>query len=661
MATQPKILTILLLALLVIAVLEVAILAYLATSIGAVAALEPRLKTLESTTGDVLTALRAMTSTLEKYGADVAELSKRLEEVEKRLVAPPLEFRLGGWWPWPYHGNPYAPGGVGVLYWFGFETFAYLIPANQTFIPRLAESWKVDGNKLTVKLRVTAWVDGNPVRADDVVTAIYVAQAMWEWPYEIKSATKVDDRTVVIEFEEPPGPGLLVSILTSPFVSFAPNHIYGKWLDRAKEVATLGREIWLARLKGLEVPKEKIDRYTELRAKLRDEITALNLLEKYGYVPSNGLYTVESVAYDKMVMRLNTLHWQAPTASAKRVIVYRWTSNEQIWALYLAGELDTSHPATPKDVADQILRLGPKMKLNTVTDLCETPVIVFNFRNPLFRDINLRKALIHSLNRATVRDITFWFMPVPIYAHGVLPSFERFWLDEATLAQLTRWEYNPSEAERILRAAGYTKGPDGIWRTPDGKPVKFTLIAYAPYSDWVIAAKEIANQWKAFGFDVDVKLIPEGMYGPTLEAGEFDAAIEFGSAWWGVGHPWAGYDRLWGGGWIATVTGIRALDLNMVEYDTPWGKFKPFELVRALMAEVDPVKQKDLVRKLAYITNKQVIYIPIVEKGLQIFYSEARWTGWPAHDDPLWSLAPGGIERVYVVLLGGGVLKPVTG
>ena len=35
-----------------------------------------------------------------------------------------------------------------------------------------------------------------------------------------------------------------------------------------------------------------------------------------------------------------------------------------------------------------------------------------------------------------------------------------------------------------------------------------------------------------------------------------------------------------------------------------------------------------------------------------------RVTGWPAENDPLWTVAPGAIERFYAHLLIEGILKP---
>ncbi len=676
---QPRTLSILVIALLIISIISLSLQAYILFlysdikkgqedmtsklgSLGdAVANVGGSIRDVSKSIADLSVAIQKFgvpPEVLEELRKGLSNLTARVATIES-LVRPAIvaEFRLAGWWPWPYTGNPYAPGGVGVLYWLSFEPFAYPVPANFSYIPRLAESWSLDGNKLTVRLRTAYWNDGKPVTADDVITSIYMAQALWSWPYDIANVTKIDDRTVVIEFKTPPGPPTLNSILTSPFTSFAPYHVYGKWFDKAKEVAELGKKIYYLRLEGKDVPKDLTDKYNNLSAAFRKEVQAFNPWEQLGYVPSNGLFTLVEVSYDRMVLALNKNHWQATTATANKVITYRWSSNEAVWALLMAGELDASHPATPKDLTEQILKINPQVHLNPVSDLSEAYSVIFNFRIKLFQDANLRKALILSLNRSLVRDVSHWIgWAEAKYATGVLYTFRNQWLTPDFLKKLSDWSYNPKKAEEILKAAGYTKGPDGIWRTPAGEPVKFTVCAYAPHSDQVLAAKEVARQWKEFGFDVSVTLVPEGMWGQIVGAGQFDVCVWFNVAWWGYAHPYTGYDTMFRG-WVADLTGLNAT----MEFDTPWGKLKPIDLLDALGREADLAKQREIVEKLAWITNEYVLYIPTAEKALQIFYSEARFIGWPPKDSPLWSIAPGGIERLYVLLIGSGILKPKAG
>ena len=71
-------------------------------------------------------------------------------------------------------------------------------------------------------------------------------------------------------------------------------------------------------------------------------------------------------------------------------------------------------------------------------------------------------------------------------------------------------------------------------------------------------------------------------------------------------------------------------------------------------------KAKEIVEKLAYITNENLVFIPFLEKRIMIYYNDGtRVTGWPDPKSPLWTLCPGGIEKFYVYMLSTGQLKPV--
>ena len=75
---------------------------------------------------------------------------------------------------------------------------------------------------------------------------------------------------------------------------------------------------------------------------------------------------------------------------------------------------------------------------------------------------------------------------------------------------------------------------------------------------------------------------------------------------------------------------------------------------------MDNLKKQRTGEKLAYITNEYLPIMPFLEKVLPIYYIDGEnVTGWPAKDDPIWSLAPGAIERLYILLLSEGQLRPV--
>ena len=600
---------------------------------GAVGAFEARFKTIEERLGGLE----------ERLGG----LEERLGAVEERLKPKPppakvTEFHIAGGWPLPpaYHGNPFGPGGVGAARWFVYEPLFYYLPGNNTFIPRLGVSYeeKEGGKVLVVHLRRGVyWHDGKPFTSKDVKTSLTLAYAIWGWDYKyVEKIETPDDYTVVFHLTSP-SPLYKVLILGRPIL--AADHIFGKWYDKASEIVELKRA-------------GKTDEAKEKLKDLTKEVTAF----KPGLPTGTGPYVLKKVTASEMYLEKFDKHWAADKVLIDVVRIYRWTSNEVVWAYLMAGKLDASHPATPKDVTEEIMKVQPKTRLVLPSDL-GTFAVAFNFREGQpWRDLNLRKAVLYAVDRRKVREVCYYYAKdVAPYNHGILPSFEEQWLPEDFLAKLTKYEYDPEKAAKILTDAGYKK-INGKWHTPEGKPIEFELWVHSGYSDWVLAAQEIARQLNDFGFSVKVRPVPGETFWPGIRTDDFNQlTMEWGAVWWGTGHPYTGYYRLYLGDTYKT----SRFPADKA-YDTPWGPLVPSKLTEQLAAETDPEKQKDLVMKLAYITNEYLPVMMYLEKRIMIFHVDGvRVTGWPLSTDPVWTIAPGGIERFYVILITKGILKPV--
>jgi peptide/nickel transport system substrate-binding protein len=562
-----------------------------------------------------------------------------------------LTFNTGSDWAYPYHGNLFLAGGVLATPFFVYEPFAFYVPKSGEWIPRLAETWEVSGNMLKVIIRNNAkWSNGENFTADDVITAYYLTKAMWGSWSDIKAVSKIDDKTVLFEFRtEKISRAQLISTLTSYFFGALPKSLYGKFLDKAKEVAKIRDEILSYTSEGKEAPEELSKKLSKEIEVLQEGVQNFKPWEEYGKLICSGAYSPIEVRQDVMILEKNPYYFLADTTMVPKVILYKWTATD--WIRMMQGEWDAGTTTTKKETLEQILRNNPYVKVATPSDMSEFAVL-FNFRKDLFHDVNLRRAIVYALDRKKVREIAY---PLGLdendYAHGILKSFEKTWLDEDVLATLTNYSYNPVKAEEILKAAGYVKGNDGFWRTPNGDLIEFTIVAPADWSDFIMAAKEIAEQYNKFGFKAEVELIPNQIYGRTLGEGKYDLAIEFGATWWGAGEPWGGYNRIYGTpggeGYIADVTEL-PLDKK---YNTPWGSVDPRELTEQLLLSDDITTAKEIVKKLAYVTNENVFYIPLLEKTMVVTVSTQKFTGWPEPEDPLWSLCPGAVDRFYAFML----------
>ncbi len=556
--------------------------------------------------------------------------------VVEKVVTPtppprPKEFVLGTGWEVPpaYHGNPFASGGVGGAWWFVFQPLLIYVPTTGEAIPSLAESFQEAPDRITFRLRQTGWSDGTSFTSKDVWASFVLMKLMWNWPGEVDRVETPDDRTAVIVWKQPlANPRALIS--SAPIlVNMA---AYGKFAEEAAK--------WLGQT-GAEAEAAL--------NKVRQEVSNFKPEKPIAIGP----FQVESVSASEMILTKNPHHYAAKNIGIDRIRFLRWTSNEVMWAFHLAGELDASHVAAPKDVADQILQRQPRTRLHLVTDLSEF-ALLFNLRKAPFSDVRFRKAIAYLIDRDKVREVAYFAgLTSAPYSHGILKSFEKQWLEGVPL---TAYNLDPARAEALLKEMGWTKGADGKWRDATGKAPEFEILAQAGATDWVLAAEAIATQLNQQGFQVRTRAVEPGVYPTTLRGGQFDMAIQFGSAWWGTAHPHTGYYRLYQGE-AAEFTGAKDL---MKTAKGPQGEDVDIaQALDALLKEPDPERQKAIVHQLAWITNENLPVLSLLEKRLMIFYVDGiRVTGWPAENDPLWTVAPGAIERFYAHLLIQGILKP---
>ncbi len=82
------------------------------------------------------------------------------------------------------------------------------------------------------------------------------------------------------------------------------------------------------------------------------------------------------------------------------------------------------------------------------------------------------------------------------------------------------YKYDPAKAIAILEKAGYKRGADGIFTTPDGKPLSFTIINQSAYTDWVAALQVVAQEFQAVGIKLNVSNLAGNDYNAKLDNGQ---------------------------------------------------------------------------------------------------------------------------------------------
>lgn len=137
--------------------------------------------------------------------------------------------------------------------------------------------------------------------------------------------------------------------------------------------------------------------------------------------------------------------------------------------------------------------------------------MTFNTSNPILADRNVRAAVLHAVDRAAVIQGALTKFDEP--ARSVLSPITPAFIDLSDLMK-----FDPAESKRLLDAAGWVPGPDGI-RVKEGKRLRAKIIFQAsPQAQYEI----VQQQLKAIGFDLQVARMSPGDVITAQQSGRWD-------------------------------------------------------------------------------------------------------------------------------------------
>jgi len=177
--------------------------------------------------------------------------------------------------------------------------------------------------------------------------------------------------------------------------------------------------------------------------------------------------------------------------------------------------------------------------------------IGWNLRRPMFQDLRVRQAMAEAVNVAQmIRYI--------IYGHGVQSTgifTPKMWFFDPKVQPLP---YDPEAAKKLLDAAGWKLGPDGI-RIKDGKRLSFTLLANNGNEIRRDIATLVQDDLKKVGIEVKVEIYEWAVLLKNfVNKGEFDAIV----LGWGLGNDFDQYAI-----WHSSQT--HPQELNFVDFQNP--------------------------------------------------------------------------------------------
>ncbi len=342
--------------------------------------------------------------------------------------------------------------------------------------PELASSFKYspDGLTLTFTLRPhVMWQDGQPFTSADVkytydlIRTNNIGQYA-QWLTHVTAVTTPDDNTVVLTFDKAQAfnPGLAVPIV--------PKHIWSAMsVDQVEKFAN-DHPVGTGPFKFTEWQKGT------------------------------------SVTVDRNDA------WWGPKVAAKRIIWILYGNDEVMGQALRRGEVDILLQVPPTiydglQGASHITRVSlPSWSFHHIgINVSTNPK---SGGNPLLKDIVIRQALSYAVDRNQLVQIA-------LAGHGkpgstIVPLGLTDWhLDIPADQQMNA---NPDKAKAMLDAAGYVDNGTGLRHSPDGKPLKFRLIAIETTTVDVRAAQLFRDAAKAVGIELDLQTLDTNTLGNTV-------------------------------------------------------------------------------------------------------------------------------------------------
>ncbi len=333
-----------------------------------------------------------------------------------------------------------------------------------------------------------------------------------------------------------------------------------------------------------------------------------------------GAYKVSPCTAQNIAYVANPHYWQPGKPKIKKVDYPAFTSNNTANTYLATGQAQWGSQFIPS-IQSFYLSKSPD------NHIWFPPVynvsLIPNLTNSLLSNVAVRQAMSYAIDRPKVSSIgEDGYEPPANQSAVVTPTFSS-WLDSSAAATYN-YAYNPTKAEQILTAAGFKKGSNGIFVSPSGKPLSFSVINIGGYSDWVASMQVIQQDLKAIG----IQLTPDNLAAPDFDTRLFTG--DFQLAYYDqTGGPTPFYElRQWLYSGNSAPIG-KAAATNWERYSSP----STDKLIAEYGATTSSATQHQVVNELQQVMLKDVPVIPVTEGVDWYQYNTSTFSGWVTQGD----------------------------
>lgn len=465
---------------------------------------------------------------------------------------------------------------------------------------RLLSDFSVDGTTVTLKIdSAYSWANGDPVRAQDLVTQLRIAKYI-EYPIWniITEANAADERTAELTLAKESN-AKIVRQLTNRTL-YVKHSEYKQWLEDFDKASTTEQE---------------------------NDVAAE--LQKWEYAPvgsgkkpaTNGPYKIDNIGSTKITLTRNENY---PVNTNIPTYEFEYLPNNSDSAT-IADKLDGLAMGAPKkQVSDKYPDHFKKVEIPEFG----ASALHIQHDHEMLGNKHVRQAIAYLADTKRVAENS---------NPRIRPLKTTAWMSES---QAQNWlgdqhnaytqygpEAKPDKAAAKMEQAGFTK-EGGTWTDSNGKSYSFQIQT----PDWgapLAVAQTLADQLSDFGIEASVRQLEASAWISNYESGDFTLR---GGYFGGGPHPYSAYSSFTG-------TTMQAANIPMqVELPpigNPSGQTSSFDVAKnitSLVTTLEEEKSKQIASKLAWYINQFLPGIPLTNGVVLSWYTTDEWT-FPSPDE----------------------------
>jgi peptide/nickel transport system substrate-binding protein len=487
--------------------------------------------------------------------------------------------------------NPYSPSALSGTLGLIYQPLFYFNLVGPQVYPLVGKSYKwSNGNRtLTVTLRQgVKWSNGTPVTVKDVVYSFDILKKFPSldtsgiWTH-LQSVSAKGSNQVVFQFHS----------ADVPFGQFVLDDVYI-------------------------VPKQVWDKYSNPAT-----VTNPNPIGSGPYL----LNTFSSQAY---TYKANPLYWGGePKVQQLKYLDY--SGNESATLALASGKIDWTDLFFPH-IHRVYVNKDPQYN-HYWFSVGGTNMLYPNLKNPLLSNLSVRRAISDAINREQLYKVGEYGYEKPATPTALILPPEKSWLDPNLPAKDTHFTYSPSKAVKLLESAGFKRNSQGIFASPSGTPLSFTIEVPAGWTDWDADCSLMAHDLKKIGIDATVQELSYGAYYSNITTGHYDLAMGGSNA---GSTPYYLYQSL-------------LEPKNSGNYEQ-WSNAATTAALNQYRTSSNPTVQRDAIYTLEKAVAKNLPAIPLIYGATWFEYSTKYFTGWPTAQNPYAQPAPYNYPAEGIVL-----------